>query len=832
MRCFSAILAIAATLVLDPCAAAAQDADSFVGKPLADALHALQGKGLQIVFTSVTVRPELRVQVEPRSRTARGMLDELLAPHGLEAQEGPNGVIQVVRAARATGPSRAYPPDPPAAIEGRVVHVFTRAPVENAIVEAPGAAAAVRTDATGGFALRPVTPGAWVIRVSIDGFAPLSKVIRVSRAKTVNVTLRLAPLGTTHSEEIVVTSATPYWPSRGKGTETSMTRGTFAQASGGLVDDPVRAVQTLPRVSLPDDFRSDFIVRGSPFRHVEIVIDGVATPWLQHTAYGRGTSGSLTMLTSHVVNDATLRVGAYAHRSGDRLGAELDMTIREGSRERFELRGAVSGTSATIIGEGPLGGSEQGAQGSWLVAARNSFLEWPSAKGGATRTPFGFSDGIAKLVYDVRPTQRIGFSVLGGTSNVDDDETQGTGELAGGTNRTTVANIFWRSSFGSSIVLTQRAYVVKHHFLSAPEFGQASVGGGNEEVAYRADVARPLFGGLIEAGGRIGRSTADDGAKAVSGGSSEQFVWQRSGYVNFAWAITPSLTVSPGFRITDSTLLPYSTFTRWIVGEYEFRPRWTMSASIGVSYQAPGLYQVRGRPAELPELRPERARHLDVGVAHQLARSVSWQVTAFDRKERDILREPDLYPRLAADARLDPGPRLYTNGLLGSSRGVELLVTRKSATGFSGWGSYSFGKTKQTDIGRSETFWADFDQRHLVNLFGVYRVSSRTSLGATARAASGFPIPGYLDSRDGTLVVGSRRNEVRLPAYARLDVRASRTFETFGRRLTAFGEIANVLDRANVGLARGAIDRATGEAVRFTTPMLRRRASLGILIEF
>jgi outer membrane cobalamin receptor len=290
--------------------------------------------------------------------------------------------------------------------------------------------------------------------------------------------------------------------------------------------------------------------------------------------------------------------------------------------------------------------------------------------------------------------------------------------------------------------------------------------------------------------------------------------------------------VAPGFRLTDSTLQAHSTLTRWILGEYEFRPRWTMSASAGVSYQAPGLYHVRGRPADLRQLRPERARHLDIGISQQVASSVRWQVTAYDRAERDILRAPDAYPRLDGDAVLDPGPPLYSNGLVGSSRGVELLVTRKSATGFSGWGSYSFGRTRQTDTSSNQTFWADFDQRHVLNLFGVYHVSSRTTLGATFRAASGFPLPAYLDRRNGLLVVGSRRNEIRLPAYARLDVRATRTFETFGRRLTAFGEVANVLDRANLALAQGAVNPANGEAVRFTTPMMRRRATVGILIEF
>ena len=122
---------------------------------------------------------------------------------------------------------------------------------------------------------------------------------------------------------------------RGAASEMTLERDDLA-AGGGLVDDPIRAVHALPRVSVADDFRSELTVRGSPFRQVGFVVDGVATPWLQHTAIGRGATGSLTMLSSQVLDQATLRVGAYPHRFGDRLGAELEMTVREGSRQQLE----------------------------------------------------------------------------------------------------------------------------------------------------------------------------------------------------------------------------------------------------------------------------------------------------------------------------------------------------------------------------------------------------------------------------------------------------------------------------------------------------------------
>ena len=297
-------------------------------------------------------------------------------------------------------------------------------------------------------------------------------------------------------------------------------------------------------MSVADDFRSEFTVRGSPSRHVGVVVDGVATPWLLHTAYGRGATGSLTMLTSHVVEDATLRVGAYPRRVRDRLGAELDMTLREGSRDQFELRGAIGGTSATIVGEGPIGRSREGARGSWLVAARQSYLEWPAVRAPSTRTAFGFADGVAKVVYDVRPTHQVGLSLLAGTSNVDGEESGASTELGDGTNRTTVANLFWRSMFGSSAVLSQRVYVVRHRFLNTHESGGDAGRGANDEIAYRADVARPTFGGLLEVGTLIERSAFRSAPGGVDGDAPGALVagssWQRSGYAHFAWKPTTS----------------------------------------------------------------------------------------------------------------------------------------------------------------------------------------------------------------------------------------------------------------------------------------------------
>ena len=72
-------------------------ADPLVGRRLEDVLRLLQTRGLRLVFSSEIVTPDMRIRSEPRAKVLRKQLAELLEPHGLAAESGPGGVIQVVR---------------------------------------------------------------------------------------------------------------------------------------------------------------------------------------------------------------------------------------------------------------------------------------------------------------------------------------------------------------------------------------------------------------------------------------------------------------------------------------------------------------------------------------------------------------------------------------------------------------------------------------------------------------------------------------------------------------------------------------------------------------
>ena len=75
------------------------------GRPVADVLRQLQRRGLAIVFSSELVRDDMPVKSEPPDGPDREVLDAILAPHGLEIQNGPGRTLLVVRT-RPAPPAR------------------------------------------------------------------------------------------------------------------------------------------------------------------------------------------------------------------------------------------------------------------------------------------------------------------------------------------------------------------------------------------------------------------------------------------------------------------------------------------------------------------------------------------------------------------------------------------------------------------------------------------------------------------------------------------------------------------------------------------------------
>ena len=110
---------------------------------------------------------------------------------------------------------------------------------------------------------------------------------------------------------------------------------------------------------------------------------------------------------------AAERIVSAAVRQSPRRRADFQM--REGSRDRTQLRIGVSGTDVSLVVEGPLGGDKAGI----VAVLREEELSRDAV--GSDRDDndfgFGFSDAQSKLVYDVSPRHRLELSLVAGRSS-------------------------------------------------------------------------------------------------------------------------------------------------------------------------------------------------------------------------------------------------------------------------------------------------------------------------------------------------------------------------------------------------------------------------------
>lgn len=89
--------AIAASLLGATSATLAFD---FVGAALPQALDELEARGLSILYSSDLVKRDMRVANAPEATAPRGILEEIVAPHGIAVAEGPGGALVLTRASR------------------------------------------------------------------------------------------------------------------------------------------------------------------------------------------------------------------------------------------------------------------------------------------------------------------------------------------------------------------------------------------------------------------------------------------------------------------------------------------------------------------------------------------------------------------------------------------------------------------------------------------------------------------------------------------------------------------------------------------------------------
>ncbi len=722
-------------------------------------------------------------------------------------------------------------------LQGVIVDTEGGSPLEEVTVRLQSTGAVVVTDADGRFRFADIATGEHELYVSVVNFLLVTRRVTVAPAAVSDVTIALTQGTGSYTETVSVVGATPA-ARRGAPAESQVSGVELQQLSGLLANDPMRAVQAMPGVTTGDDFRSEFAVRGAGPRQTGFVFDGISTAFLLHTVQEVNDAGSIAMVNGDVLESVSLRSGGYPQRHGDRLGAEVEFQMREGSRDRLRAHASVSAVDASAVAEGPLGG---GSRGSWLVSARKSYLDLVLKRMYEDQTVnFGFTDVQGKLTWDLTSHHRLEWSATGGRSRLDlvPDEITNPNDLRDAMSESGVSVLAWRYLPSPSFALTQRVAVAANTFRNTARDGPVLDDGATRDLIYRAEWTRPVGARLTLDGGAEARWTQASASEQRQSGTRlvlrERFDdgSRRSGAWTSAHLRTGGLSFEPGVRIDHWTLTGTTALSPWLQSRVPIGAGLSLRAAGGIYRQAPATAEVAGGRGT-PTLAVARSVHADLGVEGFIRGAVRWQVTAYNREDRDWLRLQGTEPRVSGLLFVPVSTTTHwLNALDGHARGVEWLVERRASRGISGWLSYALGFNRYTDSVSGERFWGDFDQRHTLNAFATYRLSDRTSASARFRIGSNTPATGYWTERDGLYFVTGARNELRTPGYARLDMRANRTFTRRQGRLTLYVELLNVLGRRNERFVPPGVNRRTLEAGNPFESMLPFVPSAGLLIEF
>ena len=439
-------------------------------------------------------------------------------------------------------------------VTGMVIDSRTERPLAGVRVAAESPSVGVDTDADGRFALA-LPAGKHVLVVSLIGYAVARHAVDVGEVSNAPLTIRLSEGAGAYEEQVTVSGDTPS-DSALAPSAAALHSGDLQALRGVTLDDPLRAVHALPSVTATDDFYSEFAVRGSAFRHVGLVVDGVPSEYLMHAVHGVTDGGSIAMINTDALGNIVLMPGSYPQRFGRHLTGEVDLTMREGDREAFRARAGLSGTSATALAEGPLAGG----RGSWLVSARRSYLDLLLERiDDEGNFGFGFADAQAKVVLDLGTRHQLQMLALGGASAFDEEpDDLGLNDPADSKGRSWLTSLAWRFTPSPRVALTQRIYATGLAYKNRNREQSVLDDSLSTDIGWRADaVLSAARGVVLEVGAdaqqlraRYSRQRSVNDAPTLTPITSyTQSGVSSSGYVQAVLGSRGRLVVAPGVRV-------------------------------------------------------------------------------------------------------------------------------------------------------------------------------------------------------------------------------------------------------------------------------------------
>jgi len=686
------------------------------------------------------------------------------------------------------------------------------------------------TDVNGFFSIMKIPPGNYTLMVSYMGFDTLQIPFTIKNNDLITKKLYLKK-STYTLEEISISAAKE---NKKVETQTSIIKITPKEIGQiptiGGQPDLAQYLQILPGVIFSGDQGGQLYIRGGPPIQNKVLLDGMELFQAFHSI------GLFSVFDVDILKNVDVMTGGFGAEYGGRLSSIMNITTRDGNKNRIAGKIDASTFGAKVLLEGPIAKAkgEDGTGASFILSVKNSYLKESSKIFynyiDPNGLPYNYLDIYGKVSINAANGSKVNFYGFNFTDNVQYKILQNYqwNSYGGGTNFIIIPG-------GSPVLLegnfaySQYQVTLKQVNTSPRSSSIAGFSGGFHFTYFFGKNA--LKYGIDLSGYKTDLTFFNTVNRSII---LDQNTTDPSVYAQYKWLLGKFI-FEPGLRLQYYASLGSASFEPRLSIKYNVSERFRLKMAAGLYSQnlvsttysqdvVNLFYGFIGEPNNLPDefnghkvtSKYQKCDQLVLGFEVDLSKNLDLNVEGYYKyyPQLTAMNRNKLYDDIPENA--DKPDYLKKDFVIetGDAEGVDVSL-RYDYKRLHFWGVYSVCFIHLFD--GQKWYVPIYDRTHNLNLTASYVFGKHQGWEADVRwnYGSGFPFTqtaGFYEQINfnniGTSVINQNGilgifygdyNKGRLPYYSRLDLNLKKTFEL--GRYTKFeisASVTNALNQQNI----------------------------------
>lgn len=563
--------------------------------------------------------------------------------------------------------------------------------------------------------------------------------------------------------------------------------------------DIVKAMQLLPGIKSVGDGGGGIYVRGGGADQNLILLDEALVYNASHLL------GFFSTFNSDAIKDATIYKGSQPAQYGGRLSSAMDIRMKDGNKQNFEVNGSLGLISSKLSLEGPMVKDK----GSFFISGRRTyadlFLQLDEKYKG---TNLYFYDLNAKANYRISEKDAVFLSGYFGRDNL------GLDGLFGLDWGNATGTLRWNHFVNSKMFSNTSLIVSNYNYLVGIQRGGSDFNlrsdildyNIKQEFQYFPNTHHSMRFGLNSTYHTIVPGEVS-GESLNSREMQKKYSWENAIFFTDEWKLNPRININAGIRVSSFSVLGKGDFytldgdknvidtTSFKSGEivktyFNPEPRLSVSYQISQSNSIKAAYSRNSQYLHLISnssvssptdkwipssntIKPQIADQLSLGYFKNL--SGNKFETSAEIYYKNMQNQIDY--KNGADILFNEQIETQILSGIGRAYGLELFVKKKTGK-FTGWISYTLSRTEKKIEGINNNKWyaARQDKTHDISIVAGYEINPKINVSANWVYSTGsavtFPTGKYY-ADDQIVWLYTERNGYRMPAYHRLDLGAT-----------------------------------------------------------